>query len=99
MRTNDNIENGGSGHRSSSTHTEQDLNYYMALPYVVEVIYDPESESPWFAKVPDLPGCMTWAETFKELGPMIEEAKRCYIEISLELGDPIPEPLANSLEA
>jgi antitoxin HicB len=85
--------------RSSSTGTEKDLGYFMALPYVVEVTYDPESESPWFAMVPDLPGCMTWAESFEELGPMIEDAKRGYIEVSLMHGDHIPEPLEDSLGA
>ena len=65
------------------------VEYYMGLPYSVEVKHD---EDGWFAKVLDLPGCMTWADTFEELWIMVEDAKRGWIEDSLEHGDPIPEP-------
>lgn len=61
----------------------------MNLPYTVDV---KRSEDGYFAKVVELPGCMTQAETFEELGPMIEDAMRGWIEVSLEHGDPIPEP-------
>ncbi|MDP8952409.1 MAG: type II toxin-antitoxin system HicB family antitoxin [Actinomycetota bacterium] len=46
----------------------------------------------YFAEVVELPGCMTEADTLEELWPMIEDAKRGWIEVSLEHGDPIPEP-------
>lgn len=65
------------------------LDYYMSLPYAVEVRHD---EDGYFAKVVDLPGCMTWADTAEELWPMIEDAKAAWIEGSLEEGLPIPEP-------
>jgi len=71
------------------TPTDKTLDYYAGLPYTVEVKHD---EDGWFAKVVDLPGCMTWADTFEELGPMIEDAKRGWIEDALEHGDPVPEP-------
>ena len=74
-----------------SQKADKDLDYYMGLPYTVEVKQDEEDGS-YFAKIVELPGCMTWAETYEELGPMIEDAKRGYIEDSLEHGDPIPEP-------
>jgi antitoxin HicB len=73
---------------------QKTLEYYMGLPYTVEIKHD---EDGWFARVPDLPGLMTYAETFEELEPLIEDAKRGYFEVSLEHGDPIPEP--RSLEA
>ena len=69
--------------------TGKTLEYYMGLPYTVEVRHD---EDGWFAKVPELPGCMTYADTFEELGPMIEDARRGWIEDALEHGDPVPEP-------
>ncbi len=65
------------------------LDHYLGLPYTVEIRHD---EDGWFAKVVELPGCMTWADSFEELGPMIEDAKRGWIEDSLEHGDQIPEP-------
>jgi antitoxin HicB len=71
---------------------EKTLDYYMSLPYTIEVKHDPESEWAWFARVVELPGCMTEAPTFEELGPMIEDAMRSWIEVGLEHGDPIPEP-------
>lgn len=64
-------------------------NYYMDLQYTLEVRHD---EDGWFARVLELPGCMTWAHTFEELGPMIEDAQRGWIEDALENGDPVPEP-------
>jgi antitoxin HicB len=70
---------------------DKTLEYYMSLPYEVVIKRDEEGGG-WFARVPDLPGCMTFAESFEELLPMIEDAKRGYIEVSLEHGDPIPEP-------
>lgn len=65
------------------------IGYYMDLPYPVEVKHD---EDGWFAKVVDLPGCMTWADTLEDLWPMVEDAKHGWIEDALENGDPIPEP-------
>lgn len=57
------------------------LEHYLSLPYTVEIRHD---EDGWLAKVLELPGCMTWADAFEELGAMIEDA--------MEHGDPIPEP-------
>ncbi len=71
---------------------EKTLDYYMGLPYTIEVKHDPRSEWPWFARIVELPGCMTEASTFEELGPMIEDAMRSWIEVGLDDGDPIPEP-------
>ncbi len=73
----------------SPTTGEKTLDYYMSLPYKVEITRD---EDGWFAKVIDLPGCMTWAATFEELHPMIQDAKRGWIEDALEYGDSVPEP-------
>lgn len=71
---------------------DKDLDYYMGLSYPIEVIHD---EDGYFARVKDLPGCSTYTGpqgTPNELFELIEDAKRGYIEVSLEYGDPIPEP-------
>lgn len=68
---------------------EKTLDHYMGLPYTVEMI---RNEDGYFARVKELPGCMTEADTFEELGTMIEDAKSAWIEDALEDGDPIPEP-------
>lgn len=72
---------------------DEKLDYYLSLPYTIKVIRDvDEGEESWFAKVVELPGCMTEADTFTELGEMIKDAMRAWIEIALEDGHPVPEP-------
>jgi antitoxin HicB len=73
--------------------TKMSVEDYLKLPYTIEVTKD-ESEdyTGWFAKVEELPGCMTQADTFDELGEMIEDAKRAWIESALEDGAEIPLP-------
>ena len=69
------------------------IDDYLALPYTIELIRETtREESGWVARVIELPGCITQADTFEELGEMIEDAMRGWLEVSLEDGDPIPEP-------
>lgn len=66
---------------------------YLALPYTIEVARDQTDDySGWFARVIELPGCMTQADSFDELEEMIEDAMRAWIETALEDGQTIPEP-------
>jgi antitoxin HicB len=65
------------------------LDYYMTLPYTVTV---EQNEDGWFAKVEELKGCMTYADSKAEVLEMIEDAKRAWLSVSLEHGDSIPEP-------
>jgi len=67
------------------------IDYYMSLPYAVIVIPDSE-EGGYFAKVQELPGCMTQAETWEEVHIMIKDAMQLWLESAIEFGDPIPEP-------
>ena len=69
---------------------EKKLEYYMSLPY--EIVVQPSPEGGYAAHVPDLPGCITQAETFTEIGEMIEDAKRCWLSSELDLGQHIFEP-------
>ena len=68
---------------------DKTLDYYMSLPYRVEVY--PE-EGGFTVVVPDLPGCMTCADTLDGLWPAIAEAKGLWLETALREGMPIPEP-------
>jgi predicted RNase H-like HicB family nuclease len=64
------------------------------LPYTIEIVPD---EDGYFVRVLELPGCLTYADTLEKLSPMIEDAMRDWIEVSLvEYGDDIPEPLQRS---
>jgi antitoxin HicB len=72
------------------------LEYYLNLPYKVEILQDFDAENPgWVARVVDLPGCITQADSFAELEEMIADAKRAWIETALEDGVEIPEPRLN----
>lgn len=66
---------------------------YLALPYTIEVIHDPSGEQAgWFARVVELPGCMTQTEHFDELEKMVRDAMRAWIVTALEADISVPEP-------
>lgn len=69
---------------------EKNLEYYMSLPYTIEMIFDPEQA--WFVRVKELPGCMSQGDDPNDAIEMIKDAMRGWIDISLQDGDPIPEP-------
>jgi antitoxin HicB len=72
---------------------KKDLKYYLSLPYTIEIFRDNDEDNPgWVAKVVELPGCITQGDTFEELGEMIEDAMRGWVEIALADGIPVPEP-------
>jgi len=66
------------------------VDYFMGLPYTFELRWD--AEAGWFVRVKELPGCMSEGDTPEEAMEMIRDAMRGWIEVSLEDGDPIPEP-------
>jgi len=70
---------------------EKTVEDYLRLPYRVDVYPEPDG-SGFTAEIPDLPGCLTCADTLDELWEMIEDAKRGWIELALERGMFIPEP-------
>ena len=70
---------------------KKDIDYYMGLSYRVEVVEDKE-EGGFALHCPELPGCITCAETISQGFEMIEDAKRSWFEACLEDGIPIPEP-------
>lgn len=71
---------------------EKNLEYYMGLPYRVEVVKDNEEDG-YALRCPELPGCVTCAATAEEGLVMIEDAKRCWLTAALEDGFDIPEPV------
>lgn len=67
------------------------VDYYMELPYRMEIIPDKE-EGGFIATFPDLPGCITVGDTIEEVIQNIVDAKRAWLEAELEIGAMIPEP-------
>jgi predicted RNase H-like HicB family nuclease len=51
-----------------------------------------DQHSSFGASFPDLPGCISAADSLEELRPMIEESLNLHIEGLLEDGDALPEP-------
>jgi len=52
---------------------------------------DPDTGG-WVVMFPDLPGCMTQAEAFEEIGPMAGDAYRAWVTATYEDGRHIPLP-------
>lgn len=69
----------------------KDLNYYMSLPYRVEVVEDRE-EGGFALRCPELNGCVTAAPTVEEGFRQLADAKREWFSACLEDGVSIPEP-------
>lgn len=74
---------------------KKDLDYYLSLPYTIEIVHNRQADNEpayWFARVRELPGCMTEAENFEALDALIHDAMATWLEDALADGDPIPEP-------
>ena len=67
------------------------LKYYMSLPYRLEIIPD-TVEGGYGARYPDLPGCITNADSIDEVVGNAEDAKREWLKAALEEGVEIAEP-------
>lgn len=67
------------------------LDYYMSLPYRLEIIPD-IAEGGYVASFPDLPGCITIGESLEELVNNLNEAKLEWLTAAIEDGIKIPEP-------
>ena len=74
--------------------TIKNLDYYLKLPYAILLVPSDEEDGGWLAKIPDLPGCITFGDTKEEALEMIEDAKYAWLLHSVEEGYPIPEPQA-----
>ncbi len=61
--------------------------------YTVILEHGPKS---WGAYCPDLPGCIAAAKTRSEVESLYREAAEAWVEATLEDGDPIPPPQAET---
>ncbi|MDR2166522.1 MAG: type II toxin-antitoxin system HicB family antitoxin [Clostridiales bacterium] len=67
------------------------LEYYMKLPYSILIVED-EDDGGYVGACPELPGCLTYADTIEEAIKMIADAKEVWLTSSLQDGQNIPEP-------
>jgi len=64
---------------------------YLAKPYARELIRN--EDGTWFARVMELKGCMTEGNTKEEALKNLDDAMKGWIDVAIEDGEPIPEPL------
>ncbi len=65
----------------------------MALPYRLEIAPD-TAEGGFVASYPELPGCLTCADTMEDAVANALDAKRAWLEAALKSGIFIPKPCA-----
>lgn len=68
------------------------LAEYMKLPYRIEIVPDTE-ECGYVVSYPELPGCMTCADTLEQAIKNAEDAKKEWLIAAIEEGLEIPEPV------
>ena len=61
------------------------IQYYMSLPYRLEILPDPE-EGGYIARYPDLPGCITVGDSIESAAENAEDAKKEWIAAAIENG-------------
>jgi len=69
----------------------KNLEYYLHLPYKMELIPDLE-EGGFVVAFPELPGCLTSGETMEMALKNAQDAKRAWLEAALEEGITINVP-------
>lgn len=66
------------------------LKFFLNLEYPFRVDADPDGG--WVIHFPDLPGCLSQADSPDEIGTMAEEARQLWIETEYAAGQDIPMP-------
>ena len=67
------------------------IDEYMRLPYRMEVIPD-TAEGGFVVRFPELPGCLTCADTLEEAVRNAADCKKEWLTAAMEDGIDIPEP-------
>ena len=68
------------------------IEYYMNLPYKLEIIPDPY-EGGYVARYPDLPGCVSVGNTIEAITENTLDAKKEWLAAAMESGTDIAEPV------
>ena len=69
------------------------IEEYMRLPYRMEVIPD-TAEGGYVVRFPELPGCLTCADTLEEAVRNAADCKKEWLAAAMEDGIDIPEPVS-----
>lgn len=68
------------------------IDEYMALPYTRVLV--PDEGGGYFAEILELAGCLADGGTPDEAMRRLDESMEAWLEVAVESGKPIPEPLA-----
>lgn len=74
---------------------QRTLDEILRTPYTFIAIAD-QDDGGWVIIYPDLPGCVTQADTYEEAARMAKDAFETWITYRHEEGLPIPEPAFNA---
>lgn len=69
------------------------LQEYLKLPYKMEITPDTD-ENGYIVSFPELPGCLTCANTIEQAIKNAEEAKKEWLTAAMEDSISIPEPIS-----
>ena len=78
--------------RAGTVVDRKEVARIVALRHAIELFTD-EDRTGWYAEIPALDGCLAFAETPEKALWILEDIKRCWVEIALERGRTIPEPV------
>ncbi len=59
--------------------------------YLIKIWYE-EPDKCYIAEVPDLPGCMTYGDSYTQAAARIQDAIELWLDMAKAHHDPIPEP-------
>ena len=69
------------------------IDEYMRLPYRMDIIPD-TAEGGYVVRFPELPGCMTCADTLEEAVRNAADCRKEWLTAAMEEGIDIPEPVS-----
>ncbi|MDR0273042.1 MAG: type II toxin-antitoxin system HicB family antitoxin [Clostridiales bacterium] len=75
----------------------KNVDYYMSLPYnyIIQPISD-ESGDYFYGRIMELDGCQSTGDSFVEAYSCLREAMEGWIEVKLENGFTVPEPISSN---
>lgn len=71
--------------------TQDRIAEILTRPYSFIAVAD-QDDGGWVIYYPDLPGVITQADTFEEVGEMAKDALETWVAAQVEDGAPVPEP-------
>jgi predicted RNase H-like HicB family nuclease len=71
----------------------ESLDYYLALPWTIEITKSDDRIAPYTARIKEIPGCMTHGKTPEEALKNVPEALEGALLVTMDVGDPIPVPV------